>query len=80
LGAPADGSVYRLSFVLDDGTWVPIGNLSVEDKGVCSAVLDLPSLTGPVSRVVVTTEPISGASVDGQAHGPVGLTGEFLKQ
>jgi hypothetical protein len=80
LGAPVDGSVYRLSFVLDDGTWVSVGNLNVGPGGVCSAVIDLPSLAGPVSRVVVTTEPLDKANADGGTHGPVGLTGEFHKQ
>jgi hypothetical protein len=80
LGAPADGSVYRLSFVLDDGTWVPVSNLDVGPDGVCSAVVDLPSLAGPLSHVVVTTEPIKGTSTDGNTHGPIGLTGEFFKQ
>ena len=80
LGAPADGSVYRLSFVLDDGTWVPVGNLNVGPDGVCSAAITLPKLAGSVSRVVVTTEPIHGANADSGTHGPIGLTGEFLKQ
>jgi hypothetical protein len=42
--------------------------------------MDLPDLAGQVSRVVVTTEAIEGAITDGRTHGPIGLTGEFLKQ
>jgi hypothetical protein len=77
MGTPPDGSGYRLSLVLEDGTWVRIGNLNVGPDGVCTAVFDLPRLDGRVSRVVVTTEPTDGADADGQAHGRVDLTGEF---
>ena len=45
-----------------------------------AAVIDLPELTGPVSRVVVTTEPVHEVHADDRTHGPVGLTGEFQKQ
>jgi len=80
LGAPGEGSLYRLSFVQDDGTWVAVGDLNVGPDGVCSAVLELPRLTGAVARVVVTTEPLDATIAVGQSHGPIGLTGKFLKQ
>jgi anti-sigma-K factor RskA len=77
LGAPAEGSVYRLWFVADDGTWIPVGDLNVGLDGVCSAVINIPLLAKPASSVVVTTEPTGGAAGD-QTHGPIGLRGEFL--
>jgi anti-sigma-K factor RskA len=78
LQPPPDGSVYRLWFVTDDENWIPAGDLAVGPDGVCSAVLAMPQLAKPASRVAVTTEPTVGANADDQAHGPVGLTGEWL--
>ena len=78
LGAPADGSVYRLWFVADDETWTPVGDLDVGPNGVCSAVIKLPMMTRSATSVVVTTEPKSGAPVDDKTHGPIGLRGELL--
>jgi hypothetical protein len=78
LAPPPGGSVYRLWFVTDDESWVPVGDLAVGPDGVCSAVLTMPQLVKPASRIVVTTEPMVGTNVDAQVHGPVGLTGEWL--
>jgi hypothetical protein len=78
LAPPAEGSVYRLWFVADDQTWTLVGDLAVGPDGVCSAVLDMPQLAKPASRIVVTTEATAGANANDRAHGPVGLTGEWL--
>jgi hypothetical protein len=79
LGAPPEGSVYRIWFVADDDTWNPAGDLSVGADGVSSTVLKVPALTKPVSRVLVTTEPVAGSNADGKTHGPIGLIGKFLQ-
>jgi hypothetical protein len=39
----------------------------------------VPALTKPVSRVLVTTEPVAGSNADGKTHGPIGLIGKFLQ-
>ena len=78
LGVPPPGSVYRFWLVSDDDTWIPAGDLLVGADGVCSTVIEVPTLAKPASRVVVTTEPINGSNADEKTHGPIGLTGEFL--
>jgi hypothetical protein len=79
LGAPPEGSVYRIWFVADEDTWTPAGDLSVGADGVCSTVLKVPAQAKPASRVVVTTEPAGDSNADEKTHGPIGLIGEFLQ-
>jgi hypothetical protein len=79
LGPPPDGFAYQLWIVSDNETWIAAGDLQIGPNGVGTIIINVPALTQPSSRVVVTTEPINRSDTNPQQRGPVGLVGEFPK-